>query len=191
MNMVDSSNKASTGLELDKFDLSNLIQPLETEKNVQKNDEVKKKARKKTTFLTMVNLKIALIIGAIILSITFVSLLWDQQIINLPFVESPPNPQISQRIVTVGPMMSTFGKDEHVKMTVLIECKNTKMKEKVAGLNGQIQNNIMLMLNDKKVKRLLRQGDFKALKPRIRKQVERLIKNSGIQDVYFSQINVY
>ena len=119
------------------------------------------------------------------------ALLWDQQIIHLPFVESPPNPQISKRIVSVGPMTSTFHKDEHIKMTVLIECKNTKLKERVAGMSGRIQSNIMLMLNDPEVKRLLRQGDFKALKPLIRKEVERLMKHSGIQDVYFSQINLY
>jgi flagellar basal body-associated protein FliL len=191
MDIVDESKKTSPGLELDKFDLANLIRPQITEKKVQKKDEVKEKSGIKFPYLNSVNVNIALIIGAIVLSITLVSLLWDQRVINLPFIESAPAPQISKRIVSVGPMMSTWGKDEHIKMTVLIECKNQKLKGEVARLNGRIQSNIMLMLNDPKVKRLLRQGDFKALKPLIRKEVERLIKNSGIEDVYFSQINLY
>ena len=76
-------------------------------------------------------------------------------------------------------------------MTVQIECKDTKLKDKVLKLENRIQNKIVLMLNDPKTRRLVRQGDFKALKPFIKKEVERLLKNSGVKDVYFSQITLY
>ena len=189
MEIVDASQESSTGLELDKIDLSDLLHAPVTEKKAQK--EGKKKSGIKIPSLNIANFKIALIIGAIILSLTIVYLLWDQTIIDLPFMESTPTPQMSERIVTVGPVMTSFGKDEHVKMTVQIECKNTKLKDKVSELDQRIQNKIMLMLNDPKARRLLRQGDFKALKPFIKKEVERLLKNNGVKDVYFSQITLY
>ena len=176
-------------MELDKIDLSDLLNAPGTEKKTQKGTE--KKARFKIPSLNIMNVKIALIIGAMVLSITFVSLLWDQKIVNLPFVERTPTPQMSARIVTVGPVLTSYGKDEHIKMTVQIECKNARLKEQVAGQKQRIRSKIMLMLNDPKAKRLLRQGDFKALKPLMRKEVERLISNTGIQDIYFSQINLY
>ncbi len=189
MDIVDASQKSETGLELDKIDLSDLLQAPVVEKKAQK--EGKKKSKIKIPSLNIANFKIALIIGAIILSLSMVYLLWDQTIIDLPFMERKPTPQMSKRIVTVGPVMTSFGKDEHVKMTVQIECKNTRLKDKVSELDQRIQNKIMLMLNDPKVRRLLRQRDFKALKPFIKKEVERLIKNSGVKDVYFSQITLY
>jgi flagellar basal body-associated protein FliL len=190
MDIVDASKESSTGLELDKIDLSDLFQVPVVEKKDQK--EGKKKSKIKIPSLNIANFKIALIIGAIILSLIIVYFLWDQTIIDLPFLESGSTQRMSKRIVTVGPVMTSFGKDEHVKMTVQIECKNTKLKNKVSELDQRIQSKIMLMLNDPKARRLLRQGDFKALKPFIRKEVEQLLKNSGvIKGVYFSQINLY
>ena len=188
MEIVDASQESTDGLELDKIDLSDLLHAPVTKKKAQKEG---KKSGIKIPSLNIANYKIALIIGAIILSLTIVYLLWDQTIIDLPFIESGSTAQMSKRIVTVGPVMTSFGKDEHVKMTVQIECKNAKLKEKVSELNQRIQNKIMLMLNDPKARRLLRQGDFKALKPFIKKEVERLLKNSGVKDVYFSQITLY
>ena len=189
MEIVDASQKSETGLELDKIDFSDLLQAPVVEKKAQK--EGKKKPKIKIPSLNIANFKIALIIGAMILSLSIVYFLWDQTIIDLPFLESGSTAQMSKRIATVGPVMASFGKDDHIKMTIQIECKDTKLKDKVLKLENQIQNKIVLMLNDPKARRLLRQGDFKALKPFIKKEVERLLKNSGVKDVYFSQITLY
>ena len=188
MEIVDASQESTTGLELDKIDLSDILIAPGTEKKAQKEG---KKFGIKIPSLNIANYKIALIIGAMILSLTIVYLLWDQTIIDLPFLESGSTARMSKRIVTVGPVMTSFGKDEHIKMTVQIECKNTKLKDKVLKLDQRIQNKIMLMLDDPKVRRLVRQGNFKALKPFIKKEVEQLLKNSGVKDVYFSQITLY
>ncbi|HIJ57347.1 MAG TPA: hypothetical protein HPQ03_14670 [Deltaproteobacteria bacterium] len=188
MDIVDASKESTTGLELDKIDLSDILLAPRTEKKAQKEG---KKSGIKIPSLNIANFKITLIIGAMILSLIIVYLLWDQRIINLPFTESAPTPEMSKRIATVGPVMTSFGKDEHIKMTVQIECKNTKIKDKVSELDRRIQNKIMLMLNDPKARRLLKERDFKALKPFIKKEVEQLIKNSGVKDVYFSEITLY
>ncbi len=188
MEIVDASQESTTGLELDKIDLSDILLAPGTEKKAQKKG---KKSGIKILSLNKANFKIALIIGAMILSLTFVYLLWDQTVINLPFIGSGSGARMSKRIATVGPVMASFGKDDHIKMTVQIECKDTKLKDKVLKLENQIQNKIILMLNDPKARRLVRQGDFKALKPLIKKEVERLLKSSGVKDVYFSQITLY
>ena len=49
----------------------------------------------------------------------------------------------------------------------------------------------MLMLNDPKIRQKVSKRDFNALKPIIKKEVERLLKDSGVADVYFSQITLY
>ena len=188
MEIVDASKESTNGLELDKIDLSDILFAPGTEKKAQKKG---KKFGIKIPSLNKANFKIALIIGAIILFLTIVYLLWDQRIIDLPFLESGSTARMSKRIATVGPVMASFGKDDHIKMTIQIECKDTKLKDKVLKLENQIQNKIVLMLNDPKARRLVRQGDFKALKPFIKKEVERLLKNSGVKDVYFSQITLY
>jgi len=188
MEIVDDSEESTTGLELDKIDLSDILLAPGTEKKAQKKG---KKSRIKIPSLNKANFKIALIIGAIILSLVIVYSLWDPTIIDLPFQESGSTVQMSKRIATVGPVMASYGKDDHIKMTVQIECKDTKLKDKILKLENRIQNNIVLMLNDPKARRLVRQGDFKALKPFIKKEVERLLKNSGVKNVYFSQITRY
>ena len=188
MEIVDASKESDTGLELDKIDLSDILLAPGTEKEAQKKG---KKSGIKISSLYKTNFKVALIIAAMLLSLTFVYLLWDLMIINLPFMDSTPTPKMSKRIATVGPVMTSFAKDEHIKMTVQIECKNTKLKDKVTELDQRIKNKIMLILNDPNTRRLLRRGDFKALKPIIKKEVERLLKNNGVKDVYFSQITMY
>ena len=188
MEIVDASKESNSGLELDKIDLSEILIAPGTEKKVQKKV---KKSKIKISPINKVDFKIALIIGAIILSLTVVFLLWNKTLLNLTFMESTPTPVMSERIVTVGPVLTSFGKDEHIKMAVQIECINTKSKEKVSDLRQRIQNKILLMLSTPEARRLLRQGDFEELKPLIKKEVERLIKNSGVKDVYFSQINLY
>ena len=131
MEIVDASKESTNGLELDKIDLSDILFAPGTEKKAQKKG---KKFGIKIPSLNKANFKIVLIIGAMILSLTIVYLLWDQKIIDLPFIESGSTAQMSKRIATVGPVMASFGKDDHIKMTVQIECKDTKLKDKVLKL---------------------------------------------------------
>ena len=188
MEIVDAAKESKSGLELDKIDLSEILIAPKPKEKAQKKV---KKSKIKIPSLKIVDLKIVFIIGAIVLSLIIVYLLWNQMIIDLPIVGSRSKAQMSERIVTVGPVLTSYGKNEHIKMTVEIECKNTKLKKKVSELNQRIQNKIMLMLNAPNVRRLLRQGDYAELKPLIKKEVERLIHNSGVKDVYFSQIVLY
>ena len=185
MKTVDALPEPATGLELDKFNLPDSMHTPESGKMAKKG---KKGLEPKLSAVYVSNFTIALIIGGIILSLAFVYLLWDQEIIKVSFIESMPHQQMSERIVTVGPVMASLGNDEHIKMTVQIECKNPKLKDMVSNMQKRIQNKIMLLLANPTARRLVSQGDFNALKPLIKKEVERLLNGGEVESVYFSQI---
>ena len=145
MKTVDALQEPSTGLELDKFSLSDFMHTPESGKRARKGE---KGLESKRSAVYVSNFTIALIVGGIILSLAFVYLLWDQSIIKMPFIESMPHQKMSERIVTVGPIMASLGKDEHMKMTVQIECKNPKVKDTVSNMQNLIQSKIMLLLNN-------------------------------------------
>ena len=188
MEIVDASQEHNTGLELDKIDLSSARHAPESEEKVGKPGL---KPNLKFKSVNVTKFKIALIIGGIALSLTFVYLLWGQIFINRTSMENTPAERMSERMATVGTVMSTFGKNEYIKMTVEIECNNIRSKDKVSELEQRIKDKIMLMLNDPKTRQKVRERNFDALKPVIKKEVERLLSDSGVEDVYFSQIIFY
>ena len=75
MEIIESSEKDQAGLELDKIDLSDFIFPS------QPSEKDKKKTRPRlSTFKPkrVGDIKVAMIIGAIVLSLIIVYLLWDK-----------------------------------------------------------------------------------------------------------------
>lgn len=188
MENIDGSQEHKNGPELDEIDLLSIM-------NAPESKEADGKPGKKFRLIfksaNVAKFKIALIIGGIVLSLTFVYLLWGQRFIKLPFIDGTSAKLMSQRIASIGPMISGFGKNEYIKMTVEIECDNTHSKDKVLKLEQRIKDRIMLMMNDPEISQKVSKRDFNALKPIIKKEVERMLKESRVEGVYFSQITLY
>jgi len=87
--------------------------------------------------------------------------------------------------------MANIGKNQHVKITVLIECKKKSLRKRVTELQSIIKNNLMMVLNSKEARPFIDKKDYSSLKPEFLKQINVLLKGEPIKNIYFSQIVRY
>jgi len=117
--------------------------------------------------------------------------LWERAVIDLPYMQSNYKKRILERYVTIGPLMATFGKDQHVQMTLKIECKNTKLRRQLTQMRTAIENSILQSLKTPGLGALIARQDYESLKPFLVEQINGLLDGNPIQEVLFSDIVRY
>ncbi len=191
--MVDSSEAAirevKKGLELDKMEIPSVPQRDRIEdsgyRGVQQRSLSARAPRKYPI------LKILLVVSGALLPLFFIFLLWNQGLVDLPLVGSKKVQRALERYATVGPVMTSIGKDDHLKLTVQIECKNARLKEKILGISSAIKNKLLVVLSSPEAKEKLRLQDYASLKSYFKQEIESLLPKESVDAVYFSDIVRY
>ena len=178
----------NSGLELDKIDLSDgqpgpAPPPLPVQET---GGHAKNKSSGNSS-----KLQVIFLVAGVAALFAAVFFLWDRAIIDLPLLESKQAQRALERYATVGPLMTSIGKDQHVKMTIMIECNNNSLKNRVIELESIIKNNLLMVLNSKEAKPSLDKKDYMSLKPQFLKQINGLLKGEPVENIYFSQVVRY
>ncbi|MBW1697835.1 MAG: flagellar basal body-associated FliL family protein [Deltaproteobacteria bacterium] len=177
-----------SGLELDKIEVPN-SRPVSSLKKPSERSPSQKDPKPSSQKLS--KLPVFVLIAGVISLLGLVFVLWDQAIIDLPLLKSKYAERVLERYATIGPMMVSTGKDQHIKFTIMVECKNTKLKDRVVKLEAKIKNRLLEALTSAEGKKYLNKQDFKSLKPYFKKQINRIVKGNPAKNVYFSQIFRY
>ena len=183
-----NENQIKSGLELDKIDLSmggpdQVPPPLPLQKT---GGQAKKTSSGKST-----KLQVFILVGGVAAVFATVFFLWDQAVINLPLLESREAKRALEKYAVVGPVMVNVGKDQHVKFTLMIECRNKSLKNRIVELEPVIKNNLLLIMGSKEAKLFVAKKDYSSLKPAFLKQINTLLKGEPVKNIYFSKIVRY
>ena len=184
-----SSEEAKTGLELDKLELPDTLgAPVS---NTSGYRGVQRVAEKKALISKKALFKVLFLISGVVLFFSIILFLWDQGVVDVPLLASQKVRRNLERYATVGPVMTSIGKDKHIKLMVKIECRNIKLKERLTEIESALRNKILMVLNTPEAKEILSRRDYQSLKPYFEKAVSGLVKKGSIKHIYFSEITQY
>jgi flagellar basal body-associated protein FliL len=180
---------ASTGLELDKMEIPSVSSTKKALDSGYRGVHASYNSGKMSSWASKI--KVVLLISGALLPLALIVFLWDQGVVDLPYLGSNTVARELERYATVGPVMTSIGKNQHVKLTVQIECKNTKIKNKVNEIGSAIKSRILVILSSSKAKDQLNRHDYDSLKSEFKKEINRLLPKSSIKAVYFANIVRY
>lgn len=191
--MVGSSDakisEKNTGLELDRME----VPPVS---RIKRSDDggyrgVQKRSSSTTGPNRQAIIKILLLVSGVLLPFVLMFFLWDQGVVDVPFLKSRKAQRVLKRYATVGPVMTSIGQDQHVKLTVQIECKDTRLKKKISEISSAVKGKLLIVLNSPEVKEKLLHQDYAPVKSRLKKEIDSLLQKESIEAVYFSDIVLY
>jgi flagellar basal body-associated protein FliL len=182
-------SEAKTGLELDKMEIPSSSQTAHPQeagyRGVQQRSVPRGQAKKHSMFKTLV------LISGLLLPTVLLFLLWDQGVVDLPLLKSNKVRREHERYATVGPVLTSIGENQHIKLTVLIECKDTRLKKKVADISSAVRSKLLVVLSSPEAKEKLRLRDYTSFKSHFEEEINRLLPNDSVEAVYFSEIISY
>ena len=180
---------ASFGLELDKMEIPSVSSTKRVADGGYRGVQVRSDSGKEWNWAS--KLKAFLLIVGVLLPFALVFFLWDKGVVDLPYLDSKKAFRELERYATVGPIMTNVGKNEHVRLTVQIECKNVNLKNKVNEISSAIKSKILVILSSPEAKDQLRRQDYASLKSEFKKEINRLLGKSSIKAVYIADIIRY
>jgi len=180
---------ASLGLELDKMEIPSVSSTRRVEEGGYRGVQDRSGSGKGSSWVS--KLKVFLLILGVLLPLALISFLWDQGVVDLPYLGSKKVIRELERYATVGPVMANIGKNQHVKLTVQIECKDVNLKNKVNEISSAIKSKILVILSSPEAKDQLRRHDYASLKSEFKKEINRLLLKSSIKAVYIADIVRY
>jgi len=180
---------ASFGLELDKMEIPSVSSTKQVAEGRYRGVKDRSDSGKGSIWVS--RLKMFSLILGVLLPFALVFFLWDQGVVDLPYLDSKKAIRELERYATVGPIMTSMGKNQHVKLTVQIECKNVNLKNKVNEISSAIKNKILVILSSPEAKDQLRRHDYASLKSKFKKEINRLLRKSSIKAVYIADIVRY
>ncbi len=182
-------SQANIGLELDRMEIPTISPKKSVEvggyRGVQQRSDSGRPSRIHSI------LKLFVLLLGVLLPFVLTFFLWNQGIIDLPFLKSNRAQKELKRYATVGPVMTSIGENQHVKLTIQIECKNSRLKEKMVGISSAVKNKLMVVLNSPETKEKLLKQDYSSLKSDFKKEIESLMPPESVKAVYFSNILLY
>jgi len=137
------------------------------------------------------SLRLLLVALGVTLPVILLFLMWSQGFIDLPLLQSKKILRQLQRVATVGPVMTSIGQNEHLKLTLQIECRNSKMKERLEESGSALRSKILMALNSPETISLLRLQDYAQLKDFFKTEIQGLFPEISIKEVYLSEIVRY
>jgi len=180
---MDDLTNVKTGLELDKMDFTNFIRekpPVSTKK--QSKEKPPNQIRKLFQKVTDVSrLMIMLLFTCMALLLVGIYFLWGQTTID-PSALS---------YVAVGPVMTTIRSGQPVKIKVKLEFKDPSRRDRIAGMESLIKDKMLMILASLDEKDILGEQGYKTLKDRIKSFADSLMKDNVIENIYFSEIQIF
>lgn len=182
-----------SGLELDKIELPALPstepkkppkpQPQKKEKGIERPPEAKR-----------VTTRVKLCVTAfVVLLVTITGILMafsDKLNLSLPFFKDAPYEK-PPTYVSVGPVLTSAGNGETIKMTVDINCKSVKLRKKITDMDNRIRNRIVLILQSPEANRLLQESDYVALRQYMTENIKTIMPGDLVKDIYISEFLRY
>lgn len=135
--------------------------------------------------------KLVLLATGVGLPIALLLLMWNQGFIELPLLQSQKILRQLAKIATVGPVMTSTELNEHFKITVQIECRTSKLKERLVEIGPVVKNRILMVLNSPEAIELLHRQEYAHLKDRFKIEIQSLLPKNSIKEVYFSEVVRY
>jgi|GEM_PF-3239538 flagellar basal body-associated protein FliL len=182
-------SEAGIGLKLDKMLISPVSNTKKPADGGYRGVQAVSDSERGLSWRTKV--KAILLISGVLLPFVLVFFLWDRGVVDLPYLESKKAARELQRYATVGPVMTSIGKDQHLKLTVQIECDDVKSKNKVNEISSAIKNKILVILSSPEAKDQMRRQDYSSLKSEFEKEINRLLPESPIKALYIANILRY
>lgn len=133
--------------------------------------------------------KLSIVMGVLILAAVFL-LIFEGKDINLPFYSNKAS-KSPANYLKVGPVTATIGNNDIIRMTVEINCKNKKIKNKMMQMDSVIRDRMVNVLNKPDTKKLLESNDYNTLRLRMKKDLSALMPDQAIEDIYFSEFLTY
>ena len=183
------SRESKTGLELDKMELSGTLRA--SARSTTGYRGIQRAAEKKASISKKTILRILFLISGVFLFFSTILFLWDQGVVDVPLLASQKVRRELERYASIGPVMTSIGKNQHIRLMVKIECRNAESKERLSEIDSVIRSKILLVLNTAEAKGILGRRDYQSLKSHFKKAISSLIKKDAIQDIYFSEITLY
>jgi flagellar basal body-associated protein FliL len=184
-----SNHDAKPGLALDKINMPKAKAAFVPPELI---DDSNSTAENSTPAGKTSKLPIMLSISGVFFMLSIVFILWNQALITLPFLSKSrhESPHL-ERFATIGPLMASIGGNQHIKFTVMIECDDNELKERLAALEAKIKNSFLRVFNSPEVKEILKNQHYESLKPFFIKKINKMLKDHAIENIYFSQIVRY
>lgn len=194
--VLDNSENDKGAIELDKIEIPTLPPQKKQPKEPQESTETKVSSAPKPeapvkppSDLKGQHWKLSIIVGGVALAAVLMFVFYGNTL-NLPFISKkisgPP-----ANYLKVGPVTATISNNDIVKMTVEINCKNKKVKNKLKKMDLVIRDRMLNVLNKPDTQKLLKSNDYNAIRSRIKENLIALMPDQAIQDVYFSEFLTY
>ena len=185
----EKKSDASFGLELDKMEIPSVSSTKKVAEGGYRGVQDRSDSGKEWSWAS--KLKAFLLILGVLLPLALIFFLWDKGVVDLPYLGSKSVARELERYATVGPVMTSIGKNQHMRLTVQIECKNAKLKNRVNEISSAIKSKILEILSSPEAKDQLRRQDYASLKSEFKKEINRLLRKSSIKAVYIADIVRY
>lgn len=191
--MSDAENK-DIGFELDKLDID--IAELLNSEQEKRIDEVIEAAEEPKPVPTQVVAERKTrraaywIAAAFLVMIGLFAFFWEQNIIRFPLFTKSSSTG-TENYFRVGPIVSKAGEAGILRMTVSIDCEDSDYKERVAELDEKIKNQITISLATPRGERLIAGRDYELLKQFVKREVNKVLYERPVDNIYFSDILVY
>ncbi len=213
--MSDSEN-ANTGLELDKIDISikdsgpdassKLSKPVpppksplsvETNKTEPEDEEYTETAgevqhQKKSKRLIFLMISAVALVVLLALFIFF-GVFFSFSTSSSSSAVKPPSELQTDFNTSIGPIIINSKDTGSVKLkiTISINCKNSKLKKQIIQKNPNIIERLQIYLKSPSVEQMISNRDYITLKTKMKNRINDMLGTDSIDEIYFSELIVY
>ena len=180
---MNELTKIKNGLELDEIDLTKLFSE-KTSISIKKqsNEEPTNQLHKLYRKVAEVSLaKLMLLSTSMALLILSVYFLWGRPSIDPSKLS----------YAAVGPVMTTIGSGQSVRVKLKFEFKDPNLRNRITAMEALIKDKVLMILASLDEKDISGEKSIKSLKDRIESVVDSIVKNNGIENIYFSEIQIF
>jgi flagellar protein FliL len=180
---------ADSAIELDKLEIPTLPSKNFQRKEPQRIPVPESKVPLKPAKIKGLWWKLSIVAGVLIVTAVCL-ILYEKKDINLQFYTDRAS-KVPANYLKVGPVTATIGNNDILRLTLEINCKNRKIKNDLKRMDSKIRDKIVNVLNKPDTQQLIKSNDYDTLRARMKKNLNSLLPDEAIEDIYFSQILTY
>lgn len=185
--MMTTDQSSKQAIELDKMELPRPAQrPQTTGAKTQPPAPHNTKPA-----LAKQRLAVALFSVLLVLTIGLALLIAKPSQLNWSFFSQHPKQSTLDLYARIGPLTTSAGQSSKLKLLLDVKCKHATAKEQLTQMETAISNQLLLALTRPEAQKCIQNRDFGALKSVIRSQIETILPQAAIEDVYFSDLLIY
>jgi len=188
MAKIYGKKPADGGFELDRINLTSFVsgnsrKPAENAGQAPAPENAPRRDRQS-------HMSLVTFLAILALLMAFTALFKKQEFtFNLPSETSRSGTHL-ENYLRVGPVTATLANEDIVKFSIEIDCGNAEMKERLAGKDTQIRDQIVSILTEPGTEELIAKRDFKAVKAKIKERIGS-IGTVPVEEIYFSELLLY